>query len=244
LRLKPLKEFIPSFEYHHKVQGFIYSLLRNTSFVKLHDKKGYKFFSFSNIFQSKNYDQPIFNLLISSPSSDFIEQISYQLQKIIDVQIPIEIDGLFALQKIDVVSTRNFAFPLEVITGTPTLIRIPLERFSKLSTESAPYTSIYWRCSHPIQLFIDAVESNLKKKYKDFSKGSYINGRIIEVFKFKKQVSTRIEVNNVKVTVIGSIWEFTFSDTVRREVQLFALDCGLGERNSLGFGFLNPILTK
>ncbi len=83
LHLKSFKSFTPSFEYHHKLQGFIYSLLKNTSFEKLHDQKGYKFYSFSDIFIGRNAENNLFNFMIS-PSSRFIEEISYQLQKLGD----------------------------------------------------------------------------------------------------------------------------------------------------------------
>ena len=32
--------------YHHKLQGFVYGLLRDSGFGGLHDKRGYKFFCF------------------------------------------------------------------------------------------------------------------------------------------------------------------------------------------------------
>jgi CRISPR-associated endoribonuclease Cas6 len=184
-------------------------------------------------------------MIITSPSSQFIEQISYQLQKIIDYQIPIEIGSIFELQEFVRIQNKNVPFPLEIITGTPILIRIPLEKFAKSSTESAPYNSIYWRPSHPLNLFIEAIESNLKKKYQEFTKtpGSIKDVTMFERFKFKRDVSTYIFVGNSRIPVIGSLWEFVFSETVPNEIQLFALDCGLGERNSLGFGFMNPIRT-
>ena len=102
---------------------------------------------------------------------------------------------------------------------------------------------IYWRNSHPLDLFIEFLESNLKKKYYEFS--SYeITGRIFEQFTFKKQVSTRILIRDRFIPIIGSLWEFSFFKHVNQDIQLFALDCGLGERNSMGFGFMNPIKEK
>ena len=245
LQLKPLNQFTPNFEYHHKVQGFVYSLLKNTSFEDLHNKKGYKFFCFSNLFvRGESQNNHVFNLIISSPSSKFIEQVSYQLQKIIEYQIPIDIGSVFELQDFNLIQNKNVSFPLEIITGAPILIRISLEKFAKSSTETAPYKSIYWRSSHPVNLFVDAIEANLKKKYQEFTNSQVNAGeqRIVETFRFKKEVSTHIFVGNSRVPVIGSLWEFVFSETIPKEAQLFALDCGLGERNSLGFGFMNPIL--
>lgn len=248
LHLKPLaNQFRPNFEYHYKLQGFIYSLLKNTSFENLHNKKGYKFFCFSNIFSRYlNNDSSLFNLIITSPSSKLIEQVSYQLQKIVDYQMPIEIGNIFELQDFVSVQNKNVTFPLEIITGTPILIRIPLEKFSRESSDSAPYNSIYWRSSHPLSLFVEAIESNLKKKYQEFTNsqaGINDTTTMFEKFRFKREISTRIFVGNSKIPVIGSLWEFAFSKAIPKEFQLFALDCGLGERNSLGFGFMNPIPT-
>jgi len=100
LKLKNLTSFLPDFQYHSKVQGFIYSLLRNTSFQNLHDKKGFKFFSFSNIFSDRSNPDRLFNLLIASPSDKFINEISYQLEKITENELSVEIGTLFELPQI------------------------------------------------------------------------------------------------------------------------------------------------
>lgn len=38
---------------------------------------------------------------------------------------------------------------------------------------------------------------------------------------------------------IGTLWEFGFDTNVNKDIIQFALEAGLGERNSLGFGFMN-----
>jgi CRISPR-associated endoribonuclease Cas6 len=64
-----------------------------------------------------------------------------------------------------------------------------------------------------------------------------------DIFKFKKEVSTRTVVDNYEQVIIASVWEFIFNyvNNQKRELVQFALDSGLGERNSLGFGFMNKI---
>ena len=56
--------------------------------------------------------------------------------------------------------------------------------------------------------------------------------------RFLKQVAIEVPItSDYRQTVIGSKWLFRFaagSNLVR-----FALDVGLGEHNSLGFGFMN-----
>ena len=241
LKLRSSTTFSINFEYHSKIQGFLYSILKNTSFEYLHDKKGYKFFSFSNIFKDKS-DVNLFNLIISSPSCKLIREIAYHLQKIKENNIPLEIGNIFELKSFKILN-YNLSFPIKIITATPIIIRIPLKRFSEYSENSTPYNMIYWRDSHPLDLFIEFLESNLKKKYYEFSNYP-IKDRIFEQFTFKKQVSTRILLENKFIPIIGSLWEFSFFKHVDQDIQLFALDCGLGERNSMGFGFMNPIKEK
>ena len=246
LTLKSITDFAPNFVYHSSVQGFIYSLLRNTSFESLHDKKGFKFFSFSNIFSViGNPDNRLFNLIISSPSEKFVNELSYQLQRIIEIELPIEIGSLFELKNFDLFHTNNLILPLAIITQSPILLRIQPSRFKQESSNSAPYRYIYWRSSHPVNIFIDALESNMKRKYASFTGTTPTTfGRIFEHFEFKKQVSTKISVHDQWVPVIGTLWKFIFDNSVSKDLQLFALDCGLGERNSFGFGFVNPLKEK
>ncbi|MEM5813402.1 MAG: CRISPR-associated endoribonuclease Cas6, partial [Candidatus Aenigmatarchaeota archaeon] len=60
-------------KYFHKLQGFIYSLLKETPYSFLHDKKQYKYFCFSNIFPIGEIKiSDIRNLIISSPDILFI----------------------------------------------------------------------------------------------------------------------------------------------------------------------------
>ncbi len=241
LFIKSLQNYQINFEYHAKIQGFIYSFLRNSDFDQLHDKKGYKFFCFSNIFKSTKSDH--YHLIISSPNKELVNQIHEQLIKIIDNCVLISIGSLFKIVKAIKVPERNLTFPLKIITQSPIIIRIPIEKYSGKTIHTAPYKSVLWRSDHPIDLFIDALEANMRKKYEEFT-GLQINKRIFEHYEFKKQVSTKIEQDLSKIPVIGSLWEIKFSAGISPDIQKFALDCGLGERNSLGFGFVNPVMKK
>ena len=74
-------------EYHRHVQGLIYNLLLGSAYDN-HNKQGYKFFTFSNIFPFSNMrknDQR--NLMISSPSDDFVSYTKEQLEYLQDIRI-------------------------------------------------------------------------------------------------------------------------------------------------------------
>jgi CRISPR-associated endoribonuclease Cas6 len=50
VKLKSLIDSKYEMQYHYYLQSFIYDLLKGSKFHYLHDKQGYKFFCFSNIF--------------------------------------------------------------------------------------------------------------------------------------------------------------------------------------------------
>ena len=74
---------------------------------------------------------------------------------------------------------------------------------------------------------------------------NYNNKPIFNDFRFKKQISTRLLINGHSQIVIGTVCEFVFnSNGDNKDIIEFAIDSGLGERNSLGFGFMNLIIKK
>lgn len=63
-------------QYHYHLQGFIYSLLEGSRYHYVHNKEGYKFFCFSNIFPVKDLvKNDVRTLIISSPDSGFISYL-------------------------------------------------------------------------------------------------------------------------------------------------------------------------
>lgn len=54
----------------------------------------------------------------------------------------------------------------------------------------------------------------------------------------------KVVKNGVPFPVIGSNWELLEKERIKpeeRKFYRFLMDVGLGEKNSLGFGFVNPI---
>ena len=236
LNLKPHETYTQNFNYHYKAQGFVYQLLMNTKFAKLHDKPGYKFFCFSNIFQSKSSHDKSWKFIISSPNEKFIKQVAFSLQKVQEINVPVQLGQFFELESFE---TLNSLSTDNLITGTPITVRINKERFEKVTNTKSQFDEVYWRREHPLELFIDSVEENLKQKYKEFTK-SEINSRIIENFEFKKQVSTKVRMGRIGlIPVIGTMWKFKLSPKLTEEQRIFCIESGFGERNSMGFGFMN-----
>jgi CRISPR-associated endoribonuclease Cas6 len=228
--------------YYTKLQGFIYTLLRATPYTLLHDKKGYKFFCFSNIFpigDFKTGDRR--KLLISSPEIGLIRLLE---EKIKNIECPIQIGELSF--KLLSVKTLKPKIPnnLTLITATPIIIRIPRKNYEKYGIVSEK-EYVFWQPEYSFEAFIKQLEENIFKKYNEFFGKKIEEFPIFEVFRFKKSTVSRILLDGNEYKLFGSIWEFDFHglkyDRKRRDVLEFAIDCGFGEKNSMGFGFVNVI---
>lgn len=246
LRLKSLRNFSYDIKYYHKLQGFIYNLLKDTSYSILHEKKGYKFFCFSNIFpigDTKVNDKR--NIIISSPDKFFIKFLEDKLNNMKNKEKTIKIGNM--LFSIDDVSLVNIKIrkSLNLISATPIIIRIPEKNYEKyeIPKKFRKKRFVYWRPSYSFEAFVKQLEENLFKKYNEFHKTNLEKFPIFEQFKYKKLVISHVVIRGKEYKFVGSIWEFIFSylNDEQKKILEFAIDCGFGERNSLGFGFMNVI---
>ncbi|MGB9681183.1 MAG: CRISPR-associated endoribonuclease Cas6, partial [Minisyncoccia bacterium] len=192
LQLTSSKDCEYDLKYFHKLQGFIYNLLKGTEYSILHDKKGYKFFCFSNIFPIPK-DRIIRRnetkkLLISSPDKLFIKIISEKLQEKIENKEKIYIGEYeFSVDKIETFQLK-LSRNLKLTSATPIVIRIPQRNYKKykipIEFRNKPY--IFWRPNYSFEAFLKQLEENLIKKYKEFYKTDLQNKEIFEGFKFLK----------------------------------------------------------
>jgi len=235
--------------YFHKFQGFVYNLLKGTEHEILHDKKGYKFFCFSNLFPlyEKNGEIPpiedggIRNFIVSSPSRIFIKTISKKLKDLEEIHIG---DYSFSVEKFSEI-IPVFKSNLRIISASPIIIRIPEMRYDEyfISEKARMKGYIYWRPEIDFRVFVKQLEENLFKKYNEFYKTELKEFPIFEQFRFKKQCVNTLTIDGADTKILGSIWEFSFSylSKEQRKILEFGIDCGFGERNTYGFGFVNIV---
>ena len=244
IELRPLKTFAYETKYYHKLQGFIYSLLKETDYSILHDLKPYKFFCFSNIFP---VDETIDTghkklLIISSPDKFFIKILEDKLNEIANIHIG---EMEFGLS-----DTKSFKVKLgdsiKLISATPIIIRIPKRNYDKydIPKKFRKKRYVYWRKEYNFEAFVKQLEENLIKKYNEFHCSNTEIERIFEIYKFKKgPIINHVVINGKEQIFVGSTWEFSFSYLSKEQKKIleFGIDCGFGERNSYGFGFINII---
>jgi CRISPR-associated endoribonuclease Cas6 len=156
-------------EHHKQLQRLVYHLLYGSEYAGIHDKQGYKFFSYSSIFpfaDLKKGDSR--NLLISSPNSRFISFLKEQLDYLHEITIGAMKLKIESCRKFDIVLNRLCSFSL--ITGTPIISRIHHYRYEQANALQLVngYDSIYWEVSHSLTLFLHQLEDNLYKNYNEY----------------------------------------------------------------------------
>lgn len=225
-------EPIDEIDYKHidryAIQGFIYSTLKFTSlFSDLHDTDGFKFFNFSNIFPISKFERNYLKkLLISSPNEKLIKS----LYKILRNKPFFHLKGYkMELLKVKILKNRYYN---SFKTATPIVL------FEDNQNNK------YYSFNHDsdFNFFFNRLKDNALKKYNAFKDDDfYFEDPIFDNIRFKREVSVRLNKNGNNFIIIGSLWDFlSFNfNKETKEFFNFIYDCGLGEKNSLGFGFLN-----
>jgi len=203
-------------------------LLKDTEFRNYHDVIGFKFFNYSNIFPISDFKQDnLKTLIISSPSSAFIKILYYQLSNMDIFRL-----NKYYMEIIKVKLIKKTSFSNSVITGTPIVLFENNHENKYYSFEKNP----------DFNFFFNRLKNNSIKKYVAYT-GDDIeeNFNIFDVFEFNKEVSIRLSIRNNSFIIIGSLWKNLEKEINKdnRKFYNFLFDCGLGEKNSLGFGFIN-----
>jgi CRISPR-associated endoribonuclease Cas6 len=104
---------------------------------------------------------------------------------------------------------------------------------------------------HDLRFFVERLKDNAERKYnafygEDFVLDGPLFDRIIPKLRNNGKLDVYVKVvkNGVPFPVIGSNWELLEKERIEpheRKFYRFLMDAGLGEKNSLGFGFLNPV---
>ena len=230
IELEPLSEIPYNYLNKHAIQGLIYYLLKDTSFDNLHSSSKFKYFTFSDIFPISDF-KPGFKktLLFSSPSNDLINELYNSILRYRTIKIKNLNFNVINVKKIKLNLTNRF------ISGSP----IVLYKDNK----SNEYFS--FEKHNDLNFFLERIKENAIKKYNTyFGESIILNEPIFDKMKFKKEVVIKDFKSGKEFIIIGSVWKllekFHIPDHLYNFYE-FVMDCGLGEKNSLGYGFINPV---
>lgn len=212
----------------YTVQGFIYSLLlKDSVFSNFHDQKGFKFFNFSNIFPVSDFEKnSLKKLIISSPNDELIKSLNDKLKNKSSFRLK---NHKMELLKVELLRNKNCS---KFITSTPIV----------LFEDNVNNKYYSFKQNPDFNFFFERLKDNAIKKYNAFYDSDFsLDSELFTSFEFGREVSVRLSKNNNAFIIIGSLWknlEFNLTSQ-NKEFYRFLFDNGLGEKNSLGFGFLN-----
>lgn len=189
--------------------------------------KGFKFFSFSNIFPVSDFKKDESkNLIISSPNQNLIRALYSQLNELENFYLN---KFNMGIENIKVINPKNYD---KFISSTPVVLFEDNTKNQYYSFNNKP----------DFNFFFERLKDNAVKKYNAFSGLDFtLENDLFESFEFGREVSVRVTKDGNTFIVIGSLWKNLEANINKenRNFYRFLLDVGLGEKNSLGFGMIN-----
>ncbi|MBX0305715.1 CRISPR-associated endoribonuclease Cas6 [Haloarcula salinisoli] len=235
-------------DYHHKLRGRLWDALADTKYDRRHDDGEPPGFAYSNPFPPHDMEAgDDRKLLVASPEEELLAQVAADLLEEPELNIgemPFYVDDITSLSPdVGEPGTRG-----TIETGTGLLVRIPPWRCEEYGIDHpGGETAVFWRPKHSMAPLRKQLEDNLDQKHDRFAHDhlpgpSDVDGDLFDGYELIKTFAVPVTVTEgQEMTYVLSKWKFEYTvqdDHHRRHLNL-ALDCGLGERNSLGLGFVN-----
>jgi len=97
--------------------------------------------------------------------------------------------------------------------------------------------------TNDFSFFLERVKDNALKKYNSFfGENYYFEGNIFDKFEYNREVAVRVKKEDKMFIIIGTLWKNLEKFNMdNKKFYNFIMDCGLGEKNSLGFGMVNSL---
>ncbi|KZX17003.1 CRISPR associated protein Cas6 [Methanobrevibacter cuticularis] len=226
--------FIP-FNYNHIISSIIYAKISDLGLAKeLHSSKTFKFFTFSQIYikRRKTIDTGIIStdgrisFQISSPNDNLIKSLVNGYLE--NLEVNFKGKKLF-VEKIELMPNPAIKNKMNFKTLSPIIVRIKKEIDGELKTRELTPAD---------QKFYENLEKNLVRKYNQFydeeKKVEDIN--INSEMKFIKRKRIAIEKHKAKTYHRAFIMDINIEGDL--DLINFGYNCGIGEKNSLGFGMV------
>lgn len=222
---------IMPYDYQHAVASMIYDRLirADSSFKDLHDHGGFKFFTFSQLEIPRRRSLPEGLQILCNDAYLWFSSVEAKLVRVLAGQLlrepEVTIRGVrMRAVRVDLLPSVSFDEGVaNFVTMSPVLLR------TKRDTENGVKT---WDLSPEEEEFASALVRNLRRKFEEYHHRSPSGDISVEsIPRFRRK---RIMIQDT------SHRAYLMDITLRGDPELlsFAYDCGLGEKNSMGFGMV------
>lgn len=222
------------YDYQHSIGSMFYHKLLEAcpEYKELHDSKGFKFFTFSRIEIPRRKALPHGLAILSNDAYLWFSSADRNLTRIMAEQIiqtrEIRVGTVpFAVVGVTVLGPYAPSGEMETFsTMSPVILRTRIDTVEGTKT---------WDLSPSDDRFSELLTKNLVRKYTEFH-GQPPKGSI--------EVVQTTRTRQKRITILDTYHRAHLMDiTLRGDPELlkFGYDCGLGEKNSMGFGMVRSL---
>lgn len=219
------------FNYNYILSAIVYRKIADLDLAsQLHFSSDFKYFTFSQIYvQNRNITKKEiisndgrFEFYISSPNDYLIQSMIESYLE--DPEVIFRGDKL-SVENVELLKKPKFHQKVNMKTMSPIMARI--KQNNKI-----------WDLNPADLRFYDALQKNLLRKYKGFY-GDYNGEEYVKIVPDMRSVKKkRILIKKGDLKVYNRAYQMRFTVEADSRLLNFLYDCGLGERNSMGFGMV------
>lgn len=245
LGLTTLRDIEYQNDYHHKLRGRILKGIKGTEFKNLHDKNTVKF-NFSNPFPRKNYNEgEEANVIVSSPHDAMINILAEHFRTNTEFNIG---EMPFRVDKVARFST-DVGEPMtegKLKSSVGLNLKISDEEMEEYQVGNSYMSNPSWEPDFGMELFKKKIVETTCWKLDEIYTNKHPNPDnftdLFQAVELGRVFPTEIPINkNYTETLLAVQTTFDYqieNDQHRRWLNTL-VDCGIGNRNPYGFGFMN-----
>jgi CRISPR-associated endoribonuclease Cas6 len=232
----PKNDYLIPYNYNHILSAIIYRKIADLDLAsQLHGSKDFKHFTFSQINiprrrPSKNgliSRDGKFHFYISSPHDYLIQTMVEGYLE--DSNVIFKGDNLM-VEQVELLNQPDFKKKMKMKTMSPVITRIKRE------------DGRIWDLNPGDLRFYTALQQNLIRKYNSFYDDVFDGDEYVKIVPDIKSVKRkRITIDKNGTPTYHRAYLMHFEVEADERLVKFAYDCGIGEKNSMGFGMVKQV---
>ncbi|MCK9150528.1 CRISPR-associated endoribonuclease Cas6 [Methanobacterium alcaliphilum] len=229
----PEKHLKIPYNYNHVLSAIVYNKIVDLDMAQeLHESTNYKFFTFSQLFVSKRKNlkdfmisrNGKFSFFISSPNDELIKSM---VEGYLDIPSVNFMGQNLLVEQVELLKMPEIKKRMKMKTLSPLIARVQKEVEGKLKI---------WDLNPNDLKFYENLQNNLLNKYNSFYDGYDGDNYVKIVPKIDSIKRKRITIPKRDQETFHRCFLMKFEIEADKRLVKFAYDCGLGEKNSMGFG--------